>query len=133
MDGSRVQDRRLLGDVELQEVVPPVEGGGVERVDVSAVGEGEPFASCPGEVLGQIGTVTAGLLVRPLAGHEHRHVDLVDEGDRRQRVGDGGYVVIVGADLGQQVRRLAVEDLIGPAGLVPLLDPLVGPALPAVG
>ena len=77
--------------------------------------------------------MTARLLVRELAGHVHRHLDLLDERDRRERVGHRGLVVVVGPDLGQQVRRLAVEDLVGLAGLVALLDPLVGPALPAVG
>ena len=100
---------------------------------MGAVCEREPPAVRPAEVLGQGGTVTAGLLVGPLAGHERRHVDLVNERHRCQGVGDLGHVVVVGADLGHQVRRLGVEDLVGVAGLIALLDPLVGPRLAAVG
>ena len=98
-------DRRLLGDVELQEVVPAVERLRVERVDVGAVGEREPLLVRAGEVLGERRAVAAGLLVLPLAGHEDRHLDLVDERDRGERVGDLRDVVGVGADLRQQVRR----------------------------
>ena len=48
-----------------------------------------------------------------------------------QRIGDRGHVVRVGADLGDQVRRLAVQDLVGLAGLIPVLDPLQRPRLAA--
>ena len=83
VDGRGVHDRRLLRDVELQEVVPAVEGRRVERVDVRPVGEREPLARRSGEVLGQIWAVTAGLLVSPLARHVHGHPDLLDKRDRR--------------------------------------------------
>ena len=84
-----------------------------------------------GEALGERRAVTAGLLVGPLAGHEHRHVDLVDEGDGRERIGDRGVVVVVRADLRHQVDRLGVQRLVGRARLVALLDALVGPGLAA--
>ena len=48
------------------------------------------FRARAGEVLGEVGAVTSGLLVLPLAGHERRHVDLVHERDRVERVGDRG-------------------------------------------
>src|SRR5215218_5759939 len=44
VDQRRVRDWRLLGDIELQEVVPAVQGLWVKRVDVSPVGEREPLA-----------------------------------------------------------------------------------------
>ena len=43
--------------------------------------------------------VAAGLLVLPGAGDEHRHLDLVDERDRRQRVAERVRVVRVVVDL----------------------------------
>ena len=99
-----------------------VVGVGVERVDVGAVGEREPLLLGAGEVLDQIGAMTAGLLVLELAGHEHGHVDLVDERDRVQLVGDLRLVMGVGADLGHQVGGLAMQDLVGLAGRVAVLD-----------
>ena len=84
---------RLSGNVELEEVVPTVERVRVKRVGVDPVGEREPFVAGAGEVLREIGAVTAGLLIGPLAGEVRRHVDLVHERDRRQRVGDGRAVM----------------------------------------
>ena len=130
LDLRGVRYRRLVRDVQLEEVVPAVERLRVERVDVGSVREREPPAVGAGEARGEIRAVTAGLLVRPLAGHVRRHVDLVDERVGRQRVGHRRAVVVVSADLGDQVRRLAVEDLVVLAGLVAALDPLVGPVLP---
>ena len=71
------------------------------------------------------------LLVGPLAGHEDRDVDLVDEGDRRHRVGDLRPVVVVALDLLDQVDRLGVKVLVGRADLVAVLDLLVRPGLAA--
>ena len=73
-------------------------------------------------MLGQIGAVPAGLLVGELAGEIHRHVDLVHERDRRQRVGHRGHEVVVGAGLRHLVDRLAVQDLVGLARPIALLD-----------
>ena len=93
MDGAAtcrialVFDRRLTRDEQLQEVVQPVERIWIERVDVRAVGEREPLVFGAGEVLRQVGAVAAGLLVLPLACHERRNVDVVNERDRVQRVG----------------------------------------------
>ncbi len=70
---------------------------------MGAVGEREPLVLRAGEVLGQVGAVPAGLLVLPLAGHERRHVDLVDERDRVERVGHRRVVGRVFLDLCQQV------------------------------
>ncbi len=89
----------------------------------------EPLLARAGHVLGQGRAVAAGLLVGPLAGHEGRHVDLVDEGDGRERIGDFGVVVVVFFDLLQQVDRLGMQGLVGGAGLVAFLDALVGPFL----
>ena len=69
--------RSSLGDVELEEVEPAVERLGIERVDVEAVGEGEPLPPGPGEAVGEVRAVGARLLVVELAGHENRHADLV--------------------------------------------------------
>jgi hypothetical protein len=41
--------------------------------------------------------------------------------------------VVVRADLADQVRRLGVQGLVGCAGRIALLDPLVRPGLAAVG
>ncbi len=131
VDRGGVDDRRLLGHVQLEEVVPAVQRVGVERVDVRAVGEREPLALCAREVLSQVRTVPAGLLVGPLARHVHGHLDLVDERDRRQRIRHRGLVVVVGADLREQVHGLAVQHLVGLARCVALLNPLVGPGLSA--
>ena len=133
VDDRRVHDRRLVRDEQLQEVVPAVVRGRVERVDVRAVGEREPLLRRAGEVPDEVGAVSAGLLVLPLAGHEHRHVDLVDERDRVERVGDRGVVVRVGRDLRVQVGRLTVQHLVGRARRVAALDLLVRPRLTAVG
>ena len=85
----------------------------------------------PGELVGEVGAVAAGLLVGPLAGEEDRHVDLVDEGDRRERVGDLRAVVAVALDLAEQVDSLGVQVLVGGADRVAVLDPLIGPGLAA--
>src|SRR5438874_1608225 len=100
---------------------------------MSSVGEGEPLEVRAAEVLDEIGTVAARLLVLPLTRHERWYVDFVDEGDRVERVGRLRYVVRIGLDLVHQVGRLAVEGLIGSAGLIALLDLLVCPRLAAVG
>src|SRR5690242_20954709 len=63
-----------------------------------------------GEVLHEPGAVAPGLLVLPLAREERGHVDLVDERHRVERVGDGRVVVVVGADLAHEVRRLRSEE-----------------------
>jgi hypothetical protein len=47
--------------------------------------------------------MSAGLLVLPLAGHEHRTVDLVHERHRVERIGNFGPVVVVRLDLLQQI------------------------------
>ena len=129
LDDRRAEDRCSFRDVELEEVVPAVEGRRVQRVDVGAVGEGEPFAVRAAEVLGEVRAVPAGLLVGPLAGHEGRHVDLVDEGDRREGVGDCRVVVVVFFDLFEEVDRFRVQGLVGGAGLIAFLDAFVGPFL----
>ena len=98
-----------------------------------AVGEGEPLPTRPGEVPDQFRAVPSRLFVLPLAGHEHRHVDLVYEGDGVERVGDRGVIVRVRRDLRVQVGRLAVEHLVGGARGVATLDLLVCPGLSAVG
>src|SRR4249919_960740 len=69
--------RFLPGHVELKEVEPAVERLRVERVDVEAVGEGEPLPAGPGEAVGEVRAVRAGLLVVELAGEEYRDVDAV--------------------------------------------------------
>ena len=76
--------------------------------------------------------VAAGLLVRPLAGHERRDVELVDEGGRRERVGDLRDVVVVVADLRLQVRLLGMEGLVRLADLIVVVDdPVLGVGLAA--
>ena len=117
------------GDVELEEVEPAVERRRVERVRVDPVCEREPLPLRAGEARGQRRAVAARLLVGPLAGEEHRDVDLVDEGDRRQRVDHLRAVVVVAPDLRDQVDRLRVEVLVRPAGLVASLDPAPRPWL----
>jgi hypothetical protein len=69
----------------------------------------------------------------PLASHEDRHVDLVDEGDRVQWVCDRGVVVRVGVDLGHQIGRFAVEHLVGLTRRIATLDLLVRPGLATGG
>ena len=131
-----VHDGRLVSDEQLQEVVPAVEGVRVERVDVCAVGEGEPLLTRPGEVLDQFRAVSPRLLVLPLAGHEDRHLDLVDEGDGVQWVGDRRVVVRVGRDLrvsGRPLRRGALgwpAHVVSPAWICWYAQgcPLLGPA-----
>ena len=76
--------------------------------------------------------MTACLLVGPLARHEDRDVDLVDEGDRGERIGHLGDVVVVRADLAHQVSGLGVERLVGRAGRVAVLNLLPGVGLPAI-
>src|SRR5207249_7946756 len=71
-----VQGRRLVRDVQLEEVVPTVVRLRVERVDVSTVGEGEPLLIGAGEMRDELGAVPAGLLVFELTRHERRDVDL---------------------------------------------------------
>ena len=129
LDQRRVGDRRLLGHVELEEVVPAVEVLRRQRVDVRPVGEREPLAVRPGELAGERRAVAAGLLVGPLAGHERRHLDLVHERDRRERVGHLGHVVVVGTNLRHQVDGLRMQRLVRRAGRIALLDALVGPGL----
>ena len=97
------------------------------------VGEREPFVAGAGEVLREIGAVTAGLLIGPLAGEVRRHVDLVHERDRRQRVGDGRAVMGIRSDLAEQVGRLTVQHLVALAGLIAGLDLLERPRLAAGG
>ena len=133
MHDGGVDDRRLVRDVELQEVVQPVVRIRVERVDVGAVGEREPLAGRAGEVLGQVGAVPARLLVLPLAGHERRHLDLVDERDRVEGVGHRWVVGRVFTDLRHQIRGLAVQGLVGRAGLIAFFDPRRCPCLPVAG
>ena len=133
LDDRGFDDRRLPGDVELEEVVQAVEGLGRQRVDVRAVREGEPLLARAGEAARERRAVAARLLVGELAGHEGRHVDLVDERDGRQRIDDLGVVVVVLADLADEVRGLSVQGLVVLARLVALLDALVRPRLPAVG
>ncbi len=96
---------------------------------MDAVGEGEPLAIGAGELRHQRRTVAAGLLVGPLAAEEHRYLDLIDEGDRRQRVGNLCPVVVVAAGLGDQVDRLGMQVLVLLADLIAVLDPLPGPLL----
>ena len=94
-DAGLVDHRRLVRDEQLEEVVPAVEGGRVERVDVGTVREREPLELRAGHVLRQVGAVPAGLLVLELTGHEHRDLDLVDEADRVKRIRDRRDVVRV--------------------------------------
>ena len=75
----------------------------------------------------------ARLLVLPLTRHERGHLDLVHEGDRVKGVRHLRDVVGIGVDLRQEIGGLSVEDLVLLAGRIALLDPLVGPALTAVG
>ena len=91
------------------------------------------FWFVPVKMLGEIRAVPAGLLVLPLAGHEHRHLDLVDKGDRVEGSATLRHVVGVGPDLRRQVGGLAVKDLVGLAGLIALLDLLLGIGLRALG
>ena len=93
---------------------------------MGAVGEPEPFLAGPGEVRDQVGAVPAGLLILPLAGEEHRDVDLVHQRDRVERVSDLGPVVVVVPDRREQLLRLAVQSLVLLAGLVPAADLLLG-------
>ena len=89
-DPGLVDDRRLVGDEQLEEVVPAVERVGSSESMWAPLVNVNHLQLGAGEVLGEIGAVPAGLLVLPLAGHEHRHLDLVDERDRVERVGDRG-------------------------------------------
>ena len=98
-----------------------------------AVGQREPLLGRAGELPDELGAVTAGLLVLPLAGHERRHLDLVDERHRVERVGDRRVVVRVRLDLRHQVGGFGVEHLVGRAGRVAGLDPVVRPRLPRIG
>ena len=100
---------------------------------MSAVGEGEPLPSRPGEVPDKFRAVSPRLFVLPLTGDEHRHVDLVHEGDGVERVGDRCVIVRVRRDLRVQVGGLAVEYLVGRARRIAILDLLVCPWLSAVG
>ena len=93
-----------------------------------AVGEREPFLIGAGEVGNQLRAVPTGLLVLELTRHERRHLDLVHERHRIERVGDRWLVVVVGADLRMQVGGLAVERLVRAAHRVAALD-----LLPRVG
>ncbi len=122
-----------MGHVQLQEVVEAIERRRIQRVDVRAVGEREPLLGGAREVLCQIGAVPAGLLVLPLAGHERRHLDVLDERDRIERVGDLRVVGRVGFDLVEQVGGLAVQRLVGLAGFVAFFDLLRRPCLPVSG
>src|SRR5207302_9451735 len=87
-----------------------------------AVGEGEPLLVRAGEVRDQRRAVSTGLLVLELTGHERRHVDLVHERHRIERVGDRWVVVVVGAYLRVQVGGLAVESLVRSTHRVAALD-----------
>ena len=98
-----------------------------------AVGEGEPLAPRAGEAPRERRAVPAGLLVGELAGEEDGRPDLVDEGDRRERIGHRGVVEAVGVDLLEQVDGLGVQDLVVLARLVAALDALERPALAAGG
>ena len=97
------------------------------------VGERDPLAVRARQARGQRRAVPTGLLVRPLAGQEGGGLDLVHERDRRHRIGHLGHVVVVGPDLAHQVDGLAVQRLVGLAGLVSLLNALVGPGLTLPG
>ncbi len=122
-----------FGDEEFEEVEDLVEVRRVECVDVRAVGEAEPLVVGAGEVPDQLGAVPAGLFVLELTRQVHRHVDLVYEADRVERVGDGRVVVVVVVDLGDQVDGRGVEHLVGRAHGVAVLDPFVRPFLAGVG
>jgi hypothetical protein len=96
---------------------------------VGAVGEREPFQARAGEVLGEVRAVASGLLVGPLTGEEHRHVDLVHERDGVQRVAHRRHVVAVGRNRVDFVARGGVEHLVGPARAIAGVDPLERPGL----
>ena len=71
----------------------------------------------------------AGLLVLERTGLEHRHVDLVDEQRRVQRIRDLGWVVAIGLRLGGRVDVLASVALVLLAGGVAAVDSGLLPAL----
>ena len=75
----------------------------------------------------------AGLLVLPLAGQERRHVDVLDERVRIEFVGHRRVIRRVGFDLLHQVRRLAVQRLVGGARLIAFFDARVRPCLTVPG
>ena len=81
----------------------------------------------------EVREVAAGLLVLPVAGEVHGHVDLVDEVLGREREADRVGPVVLGLDLLEDVGRLAVQRLVREAGLVARLDAIGRPRLATAG
>ena len=91
--------------------------GAVGQVGVELVGPREPVE--------HVGEVAAGLLVLPLAGEEHRHLDAVDQRGRADRAEAGLVVVGLGLEAAHEVQVLGAQALIGVAVGVALVDLLV--------
>ena len=120
-----------LRHVEVEELDPLREHRGRERVLVHAVHQGDLHRDVGREVADHVREVAAGLLVLPGAGEEHRHVDVVDERRRRERVGRRAAAVGVGPDLAEHAGSLQPERLVGAARLVTGRDALARPPLAA--
>ncbi len=128
MDDGRVDDRRLMGDEQLQEVIQPVIGPRIERVDMGAVGEGEPLAA------GSVKCWTRSGQWPPVCSSSHWQAMNVGTSIlltklTGSRGSASGVVSRVFLDLLVQIRGLAVKGLVGRAGLIPGLDPFIGPRL----
>ena len=121
--------RDLLGHVELQELEVATDHGRRQRLGVQSVHHRHVEVRRAGELVEHRREVAAGLLVLPSAGEEDRHRDLVDEGDRRERVAELRRVVRVVVDLFHQVRVLQSQLLVlgahGVAGVGSRLRPLL--------
>ena len=96
---ERCERRDLLGDVELQELDVAAEHRRAQRLGVQAVHQRHVDVRRAGELVEHRREVATGLLVLPRAGEEHRHLDPVDERDRRERVAERRRVVRVVVDL----------------------------------
>ncbi len=94
---------------------------------------GEPHVLRPGELTEQVGEVAAGLLVLPVAGEIHGHVDLADEVLGRERKTDRVGPEPFGVDQREDVGGLAVQRLVREADLVAGLDAIRRPRLSAAG
>jgi hypothetical protein len=130
--GDRRSLRHGLRRLRIEELDPPVEDCGIERIGMSTVGDGEPHLVGAGEVVEQVGEVRAGLLVLPRAREERRHVDLSHEQLGRERHREVVPVRVI-LDHLQHVRGLRAHDLVGRAHSVAVKDAIARPPLTTRG